>query len=215
MKKPALLRYIDWIWHVRGAVDLPPEQSGDEAFDRLAPLFDTIGTSHARQAETLSFTKKDPAAQDRLSVFDSGLLRIEQTASGLVLRYHLVSRALLYCFLAPLLFLAFAGATIALNEWHKPTAEAGKSNGKAKAPPAKHAAKAKPLPMNPIDAALGAPAPDKPDGEEGDEEGPKSKKPSPTPAYVFAGIFVALYMGGRILEDRLVKSLFRKKLFGF
>jgi outer membrane biosynthesis protein TonB len=108
-----------------------------------------------------------------MSVFDSGVLRVEKTPAGSVLRYDLVSRALLYCFLAPLLFLAFAQATIALNAFHKPAAQAAKS-----AAP-KHAAKEKPVQLSPLDAALGAPAPAKPDGEEGDEDGPKNKKPHP------------------------------------
>jgi len=64
--------------------------------------------------------------------------------------------------------------------------------------------------MNPIDKALGAPAPKKPGTEgKGDED---DKKPTPKPAYVFAGIFAALYIVGRILEDRLIKSLFKKRL---
>ena len=64
--------------------------------------------------------------------------------------------------------------------------------------------------MNPIDKALGAPAPEKPDKKKKDDD----DKPSPTPAYVFAAIFAVLYVVGRILEDRLVKSLFRKRLAG-
>jgi hypothetical protein len=55
--------------------------------------------------------------------------------------------------------------------------------------------------------------PEKPkkDGKKSDED---DKKPSPTAAYVFAAIFATLYVVGRILEDRLAKSLFRKKLAG-
>jgi len=208
---PMNLRSIEWIWHIRGEVPLPPLQSGEEAFDRLDPLFRQTGTSHERQKDTLSFRKKDAASQDKMSVFDSGILQVEQRETGAVLRYDLTSRALLYCFLAPLLFLGFAQATIALNALEKPAAVAEK----AKKPAAKEAVVA----MNPIDKALGAPAPaaekaEKSGGGEADEDGPKSKKPSPTPAYVFAGIFVALYAVGRVLEDRLIKSLFRKRLLG-
>lgn len=209
-EKPMNLRLIESIWHIRGEMPLAPEQSGEEAFDRLDPLFRQTGTSHERQKDTLTFRKKDAAAQDKMSVFDSGILQVEKSESGSVLRYDLTSRALLYCFLAPLLFLGFAQATIAINAFEKPASVAA---GKAKKPAIKEA----PVPMNPIDKALGAPAPaaEKPGGGgDADEDGPKSKKPSPTPAYVFAGIFVALYAIGRILEDRLVKSLFRKKLLG-
>jgi hypothetical protein len=67
--------------------------------------------------------------------------------------------------------------------------------------------------MNPIDKALGAPAPDKPK-KDGDKAEGRNKKPSATTAYVFAAIFATLYVAGRILEDRLIKRLFRKKLLG-
>jgi hypothetical protein len=191
------LRYIDWIWQVRGSLTLSPGQSSEDAFDRLDPLFRQTGTSHQRTNETLSFSKKDPVAQDRMSVFNGGALRIERSAAGSVLRYDLTSRALLYCFLAPLLFLGIAHFTTAINTFEKPPHVAAKKNAV--------------MPMNPIDKALGAPAPDTPkEDDAGAEE--ESKKPSPTPAYVFAGIFAALYVAGRILEDRLVKALFTESL---
>ena len=199
------LRFIDWIWHVRGSLALAPGQSGREAFDRLDPLFLQHGTSHQRTGDTLTFTKKDQAAQDRMSVFDSGVLRIDNSAVGAVLRYDLVSRALLFCILAPVLFLAIAQFTTVIAKYDKPPHEAAKKH----TPPAA---------MNPIDKMLGAPAPDKAkkDGAADDEGGggKKGKKLSPTPAYVFAGIFVALYLVGRILEDWLIKRVFRKSLDG-
>ena len=55
------LRIIDWIWHIRGSVALAPEQSSDDAFDRLAPLFRQTGTSHERTNDRLIFRKKDQA----------------------------------------------------------------------------------------------------------------------------------------------------------
>jgi hypothetical protein len=64
--------------------------------------------------------------------------------------------------------------------------------------------------LNPIDKALGAPEPDPPKKKGKKDE--DDKKPSPTPGYVFAGIFAALYAVGRILEDRRIKALFRKSL---
>lgn len=191
------LRFIDWIWHVRGSLTLSPGQSSDEAFNRLEPLFRQTGTSHQRTDGMLSFSKTNQAAQDRMSVFDGGTLRIEGSTAGSVLRYHLASRALLLCFLAPFLFLGIAQFTMVIDKVDKPPHEAAKQNAV--------------MPMNPIDKALGAPAPDtfKKHDAAAEEE---AKKPSPTPAYVFAGIFAALYFVGRILEDRLVKALFRKSL---
>jgi hypothetical protein len=198
-------RFFDWIWHVRGSLALGPEQSSDDAFDRLNPLFRQYGTSHERTDDTLVFRKKDAAAQDRMSVFDSGVLRIERGIAGPVLHYRLTSRALLLCFLAPLLFLGFAQLTIALGKFDKPAAEDAKKADK----------KDVVRPMNPIDKALGSPEPEKPkkDGAEKDKA-KENKKHSPTPAYVFAAIFAVLYLVGRIHEDRLIKRLFRKNLQG-
>jgi len=56
------LRFIDWIWHVRGSLTLAPEQSSDDAFNRLDSLFRQTGTSHERTNDTLIFRKKDQAA---------------------------------------------------------------------------------------------------------------------------------------------------------
>ncbi len=217
------LRYLDSIWTVRGSLALTPGQSSADAFLRLDPLFHQSGTSHERTDDILTFRKKDQAAQDKMSIFDSGTLQIEQGVEGLLLRYRLISRALLFCFLAPLLFLAIAQMTIMIGKYQKPPTAAEQK-----------AAETPVVPMNPIDKALGAPEPKKPakkiagesevgksgvgnkpaaaDGEKDDDE--KDKKPSPIPAYVFAGIFAALYGVGRILEDRLVKRLFRRTLLG-
>jgi hypothetical protein len=199
------LRFIDWIWHVRGSLPLAPGQSGEAAFDRLDPLFRQTGTSHERTKDRLTFRKKDAAAQDKMSVFDNGILQIETGLSGPVLRYDLTSRILLFCFLAPLLFLAFAQLTIAIGEWETPPAHAASA---AKKPAPKPAAVA----MNPIDVALGAPAPEKPKKKDGSDE--HGKKPSPTAAYVFAGLFALLYGIGRILEDRLIRAQFLRRLSG-
>lgn len=191
------LRYIDWIWHVRGSLALAPGQMSDDAFDRLDPLFRQTGTSHQRTNDTLTFSKKDHAAQDKMSIFDGGVLRIDRGVAGSVLRYHLISRALLFCFLAPLLFLAIAQFTVVIAKYDKPPHEAAK----------KHTA----LVLNPIDKFLGAPAPDNSKKDDADA-GKKGKKLSPKPAYIFAGIFAALYVVGRILEDWLIKRLFKKSL---
>jgi len=204
------LRFIDWIWHIRGSLVLAQAQSADDVFGRLDPLFRQAGTSHNRTMDTLTFRKKDQAAQDKMSVFDGGVLQIEKGAAGPVLRYHLTSRILLFCFLAPLLFLGFAQVTIALGKLDTPSTEAAGKSGKdgSKKPEKKQVV----LPQNPIDKALGAPAPEKPKKEGADGADKDKKKHSPTPAYVFAGIFAALYLVGRILEARLVRTLFRKSL---
>jgi hypothetical protein len=215
------LRFFDWIWRIRGSVPLAPGQSSDEAFDRLDPLFRERDTSHDRTHDTLTFRKSNQAPQDKLSIFDGGALRIEHGAAGPVLRYDLTSRILLFCFLAPLLFLAFAQLNLAIGVLDKPTAaEAAAEKKKKEEDEKKDAARQ----LHPIDSFLGAPAPEKPKTEaekkkeeakkkaEGEEE--EDEGPSPTPAYVFAAIFAALYVGGRILESRLVKSLFKKSLLG-
>ncbi|MET0249745.1 MAG: hypothetical protein ABW164_08445, partial [Sphingobium sp.] len=194
---------IDWIWNVSGSLALRPGLSEDEVFGRLDPLFQTTGTRHARQGYMLTFEKKDQAAQDKMSVFDAGVLQIKRSAAGLVLHYRLKSRALLYCFLAPLLFLAFAQATVMIGAYEKEKAAATKTVKKKKK-------KDVVLPQHPIDSFLGAPAPEKPKSEKEKEKNKDDDAPSPTAAYVFAGLFAALYIVGRILEDRLIKSLFRK-----
>lgn len=206
------LRFIDWIWHVRGSLALAPGQTGDEAFDRIAPVFAQAGTGHERAGDTLVFHKKDPAAQDKMAVFNSGTLWVEQGAAGPVLRYHLISRFLLFCFLAPLLFLAFAQLTLTVAKFQKPeAANASAKSDKAKKAGSKADAKKPDVQLNPIDKFLGAPAPDnkKKDGEKG---GKRDKKPSATPAYVFASFFAILYIIGRVLEDRLVRRLFKRRL---
>lgn len=193
--RPVNARLVDWIWNIRGSVELAPGQSREDAFDRLDPLFHQGGTSHERIGDTLTFRKKDQAAQDKMSIFDGGVLQIRQG----VLHYRLTSRALLFCFLAPLLFLAFAGLTVAVSTFDKPAAETT-----AKKPEKKNVVRE----LNPIDKFLGAPAPEKP--KKDDKK--KDEGPSPTSAYVFAALFAVLYVVGRILEDRLVRALFRKRL---
>jgi hypothetical protein len=198
-------RFIDWIWNIRGSLALVPGQSSDDAFRRLDPLFQEAGTSHERSADTLTFHKKGQAAQDKMSVFDAGVLQVRKDAAGSVLHYQLKSRALLFCFLAPLLFLGFAQAAVMIGQWEKASAQSSEKKPEKKKDVA--------LPQHPIDAFLGAPAPEKPKKDK-DKKSEDEDKPSPKAAYVFAALFAILYVVGRILEARLVKSLFRKKLLG-
>lgn len=191
------LTYIDWIWRIRGSVPIPAGQA--EAFEALDPLFRQVGTRHTLSGDTLTFTKKDQAAQDPMSVFDSGELRIDRAGAAPVLRFSLSSRALLFCFLAPLLFLGIGQATVVVAKYDKPPQESPKK-------PVVH-------PMNPVDKFLHAPAPD-PEKKPGADKDKKDKKLTPTAAYVFAGIFLALYVIGRILEDWLFRRLLRRALAG-
>ena len=118
-------------------------------------------------------------------------------------------------FLAPLFFVVLAQATVAVNNFYAPGTSAADKLAADKAEAKRKAAEEKiaKIPMNPIDKALGAPAPKKPGADDkGDKDGGDDKKPTTKAAYVFAGIFAALYIIGRILEDRLIKSLFRKRL---
>ena len=190
------LRFIDWIWHVRNSLALAPGQSGEEAFDRLDPLFREPGTSVQRTHDTLIFRKKDQAAQDKMAVFDAGSLQIERSVGASVLRYHLTSRALLFCFLASPFFLGIAQLTVVISKFETPAPHEEKKKAD--------------MPMNRIDKALGAPEPDKSKKDDPDDD----KKLSPNSAYVFSGIFAILYLVGRILEDRLIKARFKKNLLG-
>ncbi|MGK6321732.1 hypothetical protein ACMGDM_01460 [Sphingomonas sp. DT-51] len=199
-------RLVNWIWHVRGSLPLAPGQTSDDVFHRLDPLFRQPGTTRDRAGSRLHFSKRDQAAQDRMAVFDDGVLCVEDGAVAPVLRYHLTSRALLFCFLAPLMFLLVAQLTLVVGGHHKPTAAEIAAKEKREKEKAE-------LPMSAIDRFLGAPAPEKPkkkDKKAAEEDG----KPSATPAYVFAGIFTVLYLFGRVGQARLVKRLFRTHLLG-
>ncbi len=199
------LRWIESIWRIRGHIDLPAGHSASTAYDLLKPLFETPGTTHDHASDGLSFSKKDPPAQDRLAVFDGGRLTIAETESGPVLRYDLMSRFLLACFLAPFLFLAFGQLSIAAAEYQKAKSEASKGEKKEKD-------KEKPeIVLNPFDIVLGAPAPKTRKQMKAEKEEKEKEPPSALPANIFAGIFAFLYVLGRILEERLVRSLFRKQ----
>ena len=198
---------IDRIWRVRGALMLAPPLSADAAFARLDPLFQTPGTTHVVDGDTLTYSKKNPGAQDPLATFTSGTLRIEQREGGSRLVYDLKSTALLLCFLAPLLFLGFAQLAEGLNAWEKAGAEAS-------AKPAKDDDKPKVVrKLNPIDEFLGAPQPEDPSKKK-DKDKDKGKHSS-TPAYVLAALFFAIYLVGRVLEPWLIRRRFRTAIASF
>jgi hypothetical protein len=202
------LPLVDRIWRVRGELPLDPPLAADEAFARLDPLFQAPGTTYSVEEGCLTYTKRNPNAQDKLATFTRGTLRIEQRGAGAVLRFDLSSTALLLCFLAPLLFLGFAQAAITINAWEAAGIEAEE---KAK----KDDEKPKPVKkLNPVDEFLGAPAPEDPNKKK-DKEKDKDKEEgrhSPDEAYVLAGLFFVVYLVGRWLEPWLLRRRFRQAL---
>ena len=206
------MKLFDWIWKVEGAIALPPGVDADTAFERLEPMLHEPGTTLERGGEGLHYSKKDPVAQDKLAVFEKGELLVEETESGGVLRWRLTSRALLACFLAPLLFLGFAQLNISVGKYEKAKAEAAeKADAAKKKKDEKKDEEVKTL--HPIDKFLGAPEPEKPKKDKKKEKD-ENDKFSPTAAYVFAGIFATLWLVGRLLEAWLVKRRFRRLLWG-
>lgn len=179
---------------------MDPAQSPADAFDRLDPLFRASGTSHRVQNGTLTFTKRGQLPQDPMSIFDHGTLRINNG----ILRYDMSSRALLACFLAPIAFFGMGHIGVALDKWRNPPEVVA-----AKAEAAKKRSLIKPedVPLHPIDQFLGAAKPEK--KKDGEEIGKRNRKPSMTTAYVFMGIFFALWVLGRILENVLIHSRMR------
>ncbi|MCZ8368914.1 MAG: hypothetical protein O9293_02925 [Porphyrobacter sp.] len=83
---------------------------------RSAPLLRTPGTTLVADGGVLTYSKRNPAAQDKLATFTRGGMWIESAGAGAVLRFDLFSHALLLCFLTPLLFLGFAQLAITINE---------------------------------------------------------------------------------------------------
>lgn len=200
------LPLIDHIWRVRGDVPLDPALSPEEVFARIDPLLRTPGTDMAQDGATLTYVKANPAAQDKLATFTRGRMWIEQAGKGAVLRFDLFSHALLMTFLAPLLFLGFAGAAIGLNAWEAASAD-----------PAEKAAKKdedKPKPvrkLNPVDEFLGAPQPEDPSKKK-DEKKEDEGRHSPDKGYFMAGLFALIYAVGRWLEPWLLRRRLRAAL---
>lgn len=194
---------IDHIWRVRGELPLDPALSPDEAFARIDPLLRTPGTEITAAHERLSYSKHNPAAQDRLATFTRGSFRIERSGAGSVLRFDLFSHALLLCFLAPLLFIGFAQLAVAINTWEKAGTEA--------AAKPKEDDKPKPVKtLNPVDQFLGAPAPEDPNKKK--DEKKDEGRHSPEGGYFMAGLFALIYLVGRWLEPWLVRRRLRDAL---
>lgn len=201
------LPLIDNIWRVRGEVPIDPGMSPAEAFARIDPLLRTPGTTMSEEGGVLTYTKRNPAAQDKLATFTRGRMWIEQAGAGAVLRFDLFSHALLLCFLTPLLFLGFAQMAITINEWEAAGAEASEKAEKKDEKP-------KPVKkLNPVDEFLGAPAPEDPNKKKTDEKKDEGRH-SPDEGYALAGIFAAIYLVGRWLEPFLVRRRLRAALAG-
>lgn len=202
------LPLLDWIWRAKGSVSIDEPMSSAEVYDRLSPLFDTEGTSYAIEGDTLTFKKDNPTAQDKLATFTSGALQVGPSDGQRKLFYNVSSPALLFCFLAPLLFMAFGQLTVSIGEYENSKPEEA---AEAEADTAKDDT---PRELHPIDAFLGAPAPTVLTDEEKEakEKEDADKKHSPTTAYVLAAIFATLFAVGRMLEPWLLRRIFRKAL---
>lgn len=206
------LPFFDAIWRARGAMVIDEEMAPATAFERLDPMFQLHGTKYKVDGDTLTYTKDNPTPQDKLATFTRGSLKVERQSGQTAVSYDVRSHALLYCFLAPLLFLGFAGLALGLNAIDPPDPK-GKDETEESAE-----ADEEPQQLHWIDQMLGAPAPDKPeekDSEEGAEESDKDEvkpKHSPTSAYVLAGIFFLIYCVGRFLEPLLLRRTLRRAL---
>ncbi|WP_448585115.1 hypothetical protein [Thermaurantiacus sp.] len=193
--------WVERIWRIRGSIPLEDPLGPAEAFARLEPLFQTADTRLTRQADQLEYEKTNPRPQDRLATFTTGVIRIIWQDGRPALHYEAASTALFLCFLAPFFFLAFAQGMEALNRWESAKAE------QAETPKAEKEEKAKPPPkLHPIDVMLGAPPPRDP------KEDKDKEKFETRPVYVMAGLFVAIYVVGRILEPWLLRRTFRTAL---
>ena len=203
------LPYIDRIWRAEGSVSVPEPLTADQAFTRLDPLFQAPGTTYAIEGDSLTYTKRNPAAQDKLATFTRGTFRFAQHPDGTSrVLFSVSSTALLLCFLAPLLFLAFAQIMVTVNAWEKAATEATETGDKKK-----EEDKAKPVPqLHPLDQMLGAPAPEDPAKKKKDKEKKDKGKFDPTPAYVLAGLFFAIFLVGRVLGPWLLKRTLRAAL---
>lgn len=201
--------FIDWIWRAKGSVPLEQPMTPASVFDKLDHLLQTHGTEYKIEGDVLRFKKDNPAAQDKLATFTRGTLRVTKRQGQPVLAYDVTSPALLFCFLAPLLFLAFGQATVAIGKY-----ENSKPEIVSDAEPEAKAEDDEPKKLHPLDEFLGVPAPVVLTDEEKEakKQEDKAKKFSPTTAYVLASIFAALYLVGRFLEPWLLRSRLRKTL---
>lgn len=227
MRAPWRLPLLDRIWRTRGAVPLPPSLTPVEAFDRLTPLFDPAESRIDRESASLAWRKPNPAAQDRLATFSSGILRLAERDGRPVLAYDAGSPALALVFAAPLLFLALGGANVGLGQIEAAMAEGSRSGEGATAGEEKEEeeeandgeeqeAKGRedPAPLHWFDTMLGVP-PGEPsyDKEEGDK-GAQEDMHSPYNAFGIAALFALLYLFGRWHEPRKLRRVLHQAIEG-
>ena len=211
----SILSFIDRIWTTRGHIELDSKANPAETFSKLGPLLDETETDVSIEGNKLTYTKHNPAAQDQLATFSHGRFRVVAAPPKKMLTYTLVSPALRLVFLAPLFFLAIAQITSFVVEMERPTAEEKAQREKEQAEKEKEAEEPKPL--NSIDQWLGAPKPETLEEKkqrEMEEDKDEDAKHSPTPAYVLAAIFAALYIFGRWLEPYLLRRNLRRAIDG-
>ena len=209
------LTFIDWAWRTRGAIDIEPPLSTEEAFRRLEPLVDETTTRRDLDGNRVTYVKTNPAAQDRLATFSKGTFTIEQQGGLTRLLYDAKSNALALVLLAPLFFVGFSQVAVAINKWEESRAEASKDEAKGEKDAEKE--EKEPAPHHWIDQALGAPAPETLAQKKArmEKEGKDKKEKLPTkPSLVLAGIFLALYILGRFLEPYLLRRTLRRALNG-
>ena len=217
--------FIERIWRVNSSLTLDEPLAAEDVFARLDPLFQTQGAQYSIKGDTLTYSKTNPAAQDKLATFTSGTINAEQTVDGTRVSYDVASTALLLCFLAPLFFLAIGQFAAFINEIEKPGLIERQAEAEAEKEKEEEAKKA--IEYHWIDQLLGASKPEEPsedeegedaregassDGEE--EEDEVEGNHSPETAYVFAGIFFVIFLVGRVLEPYLLKRTFRAALAG-
>lgn len=196
---------------MRGSLALSDPMSSAEVFEKLDPFFNVEGTERLVEGNRLFYTKDNPAAQDRMATFTKGTLEVVQSEGGGQLKYDLSSPALFFTFLAPLLFLGFAQLAVFLNVIEKPAIETTEEEDKEDE---------EKVELHWFDTMLGAPEPKQPGDDEDNEEGRGEEEEededehSPTPGYVLAALFAAIYGVGRVLEPWLIKLTFRKALSG-
>ncbi len=181
-------RLTDWIWHIHGSVPLDPGQSPTRRSTARSAVPHT-GTARERNGDTLTFTS---ATRRRRTGWRCSAAHavIEAQAEGWSCAIG-SDKALLYCFLAPLLFLAFAQATVALGKLESPRSR-----------PRSRRRRKTPAPLNPIDKRSARRHPSNPRRRAGDDD--KDKKPSPTAAMSSPGSSPRSMRSGRVFEARRV-----------
>ncbi|MEE4199675.1 hypothetical protein [Erythrobacter sp.] len=205
------LRLFERIWRVRSSLPLEEDLSTSQVFERLDPLFQTPGTEVDIAGDTLTYSKANPAAQDKLATFTSGTLTVTEREGAPALAYDVRSTALWVCFLAPLFFAGMALLAMGLNTLDPvdPDRDRSAQEESEEAEP--------PRELHWIDQMLGAPAPEteeekeRREAEEGEDE---EEAHDWIPGAVLAVMFIVIFAVGRVLEPYLLRRTLRTALRG-